>query len=70
MSVGESHARLTRAAKDLFACWYQTAGSWRDENRRQFEKKYLSLVRSELRRTELALEHIAVVLNHVRHDCR
>ena len=70
MSVGESYARLTRAAKDLFACWYQTAGSWRDENRRQFEKKYLSLVRSELRKTELALGHIDAVLNHLRHDCR
>ena len=70
MGVGESHARLTRAAKDLFACWSQTAESWRDENRRQFEKKYLSLVRSELRKTKQALEQIDTVLNHLRHDCR
>ncbi len=70
MSVSESCARLTRAAGDLFVCWYQTAESWRDENRRQFEKKYISLVRSELRRTELALQHIDAVLNHLRRDCR
>ncbi len=70
MGVGESYARLTRADKDLFACWNQTAGSWRDENRRQFEKTCLSLIRSELRKTKLALEHIDTVLNQVRRDCR
>ncbi len=70
MGVGESYASLTRAAKDLFACWQRTAGSWRDENRRQFEKNYVALIRSELRKTKQALEHIDTVLSRIRHDCR
>jgi hypothetical protein len=69
MSVAESQAKLSRAARDLFVRWDQTASSWRDENRRQFEKKYLVLLRLELNKTKRAMEHIDTVLNHIRHDC-
>ena len=69
MSVAESQAKLSRAARDLFVRWDQTTSSWRDENRRQFEKKYLALLRLELSKTKRAMEHIDTVLDRLRHDC-
>lgn len=70
MSVAESQAKLLRARKDLFAHWDRTGGSWRDENRREFEEKYLDLLCCELGKTTLAMEHIDSILNRLRHDCR
>lgn len=69
MSVRTGHAKLSRAAKDLFASWRRTKETWRDENSRQFEERYLSLLRSELRKAEAALERMDSVLHRVRHDC-
>ena len=69
MSVNESHAKLQRASKSLFADWERTKESWRDENRRGFELQYIEPLRSELRMTQQALERIGVLLNRLRRDC-
>jgi len=69
MNIVAEHAKLARAAKDLFVSWHRVKETWRDENCRQFEEKYISLLRSELRKTELAMERMNVVLNQVRRDC-
>ena len=70
MSVAESQAMRTRAAKDLFAHWNLTTESWRDETRTQFEKKYLYVLRSEVSKSELALDNLDTILSHIRTDCR
>ena len=69
MSVNESHAKLQRAGKSLFADWDRTKESWHDENRRQFERQYVEPLRSELRTTRQALERIGVLLSRLRRDC-
>jgi len=69
MGIKSEHAKLTRAAKNLFASWGVIKETWRDENSRQFEEKYISLLRSEVRKTELAMGRMDTVLNRVRQDC-
>ena len=70
MGVTESHAKLAFAARALFVLWDKTSMYWQDENRRRFEKRYLDRLRSELRKSELAMEHMDAVLNHIRQDCQ
>lgn len=70
MSINDSYAKLTRAAKDLMIQWEQTKASWRDEKSAEFEDRYILLIQAELRKARLAMEHMEAVLNEVRNDCR
>ena len=70
MSVNDSQAKLKRAAKDLFLCWQQASSNWRDDNRKEMEKKLLKPLESELRKAELAMERMDAMLNQIRHSCR
>ena len=70
MSVNDSNQKLKRASKDLFAGWHQIERTWRDQNRNEFEKKYLAPLRSELRKVELAMERFDSIINHIRNDCK
>lgn len=69
MSLKANYAKLHSSAKELFAGWQRVTETWQDENRRRFEKKYIALLRSELRKTQMAMERMDSVLNQVRHDC-
>ena len=69
MSTYESQAQLKLAAKDLFSQWQGLKVSWQDENSRQFEKKYIDLLKSELRAVELAMKRMDAMLNRIRHEC-
>jgi hypothetical protein len=70
MSINDSYAKLTRSAKDLLADWELTKASWRDENSRQFEGKYMVTLHAELRKARLAMERMDALLNELKHDCR
>jgi len=70
MSVNDSHAKLRRAAKDLFICWQRTAANWRDDNRKEMEKKLLTPLQTEVRKAELALERMDAMINQIQHSCR
>ena len=70
MGVAESQAMLTRGAKDLYIRWDLTTETWRDDTRAQFEKKYLYVLRAEVRKSELALDNLDTILSHIRADCR
>ena len=69
MSVSDGHAKLIRAAKDLFAKWDRLKESWRDDNCRQFEKKYLDLLQVELHKTQQEMEHIEEILFRIHKEC-
>ncbi|KPK75858.1 MAG: hypothetical protein AMJ79_09430 [Phycisphaerae bacterium SM23_30] len=69
MSVYDGRAKLVRAAKNLFVSWERTKEGWRDENSRQFEKKYITLLQSEIHNTQQAMDHIAVLLHRLRQEC-
>jgi len=70
MSVKDSYAKLNRAAKDLTIIWQETLSCWQDENTRQFEKKYITPLQKELRKTGQAMELMDTLLSRIQRDCK
>jgi hypothetical protein len=69
MSVIEGRAKLIKAGKKLMADWYQVKEVWRDENCRQFEKKYIAQLEKDVRAAAQAMEHISAMIAGARRDC-
>jgi hypothetical protein len=69
MSVRTGQAKLSNAAKALFAGWQQTKENWRDENSRMFEEEFLKPLQAEMRQVDQAMTHLDAVLNRIRGDC-
>ena len=69
MSVNDGRAKLIRAARDLLAAWDRAKEDWHDENCRQFEKKYIDMLRAELHKTQQAMDHIDALFLRLRKDC-
>ena len=70
MSVDDSRIKLKRAAKDLLANWQMTEETWRDDNRRLFEKNFLDPLQQDLRKSQMAMEHMGSLLNQMVNDCK
>lgn len=70
MGIGSSQAILSRAGKNLLISWSEVVTTWRDDNRRQFEQEYISPLKAELRKTELAMAHMSTMITRARNDCR
>jgi len=69
MSAIESRAKLVQAAKKLRLEWEQVREMWRDENCRQFEKKYMERLESDIRAAVVAFERIGTMLHNAQQDC-
>ena len=69
MSVSASLGKLKQNAKDLRLQWLEVKQFWRDENSRRFEEQHLAPMLARLRRVELAMGHMASILQKARHDC-
>jgi len=70
MSAIDSRAKLVMAGKKLLAEWHQTREVWRDENARQFEKKYMEPLEVHIRAALLAMERMGNALESAHHDCK
>lgn len=70
MAVNDSRAKLSRAAKDLLNQWHQVQSSWRDENSQQFQETVLDPLQQELRKTEIAMERMDAMINHIKQECK
>jgi hypothetical protein len=69
VSTIESRAKLIEAAKRLMADWQQAQEAWRDENCRQFDKKYMSPLESSIRAAATAMERVEIILESAQQDC-
>lgn len=69
MSTSAGIGKLKQATKDLRAQWNETRAAWHDENSQRFEERYVLPLLARVRSVELALSHMAAVLQEVRHDC-
>ncbi len=69
MNTIESRAKMIQAAKKLMADWQQAQEAWRDDNCRQFDKKYMAPLESSIRETALALERMETILETAQQDC-
>ncbi|MBN1846032.1 MAG: hypothetical protein JW810_10135 [Sedimentisphaerales bacterium] len=70
MSVNDSRAKLHRGQKELWACWQRALASWQDDNRRAFEKQWLTPLQSELRKVEIAMGRLDAMIQQIQHECR
>ena len=70
MSVIDSRAKLILAAKKLMAEWHQTRETWRDENARQFDQKYMAALETDIRAAVLAMERMGNALESARSECK
>ena len=69
MSTIESRAKLIQAAKKLMADWQQAQEAWRDDNCRQFDKKYMTPLELSIRAAAQALERMDALLDSAQQDC-
>jgi len=69
MSEGGHAARLASLTRELLQHWHQTREAWADGKAREFEERFILELESEVNTTLPALEHLASILEHVRHDC-
>ena len=69
VSAAASAAKLRNGAKQLRLQWLEVRATWRDENTRRFEEKYITPLLARARATELTMAQMAAVLQKVRHDC-
>ena len=69
MSTIESRAKFVQAAKKLMAEWQQVQEEWRDDNCRQFDKKYMAPLEASIRAAALAMERMETILESAQQDC-
>jgi hypothetical protein len=69
MSVTAGLGKLKHAAKDLRLQWGEVQSTWHDDNCRRFQENHVEPLLDRLRMVELALGHMASVLQQARHDC-
>lgn len=69
MSLAESRGQLGKAAQDLAHRWAEVKGSWHDAQSDHFEKLYIHMIESEVRKTLSAMDQMNNVLQKIVKDC-
>jgi hypothetical protein len=69
MSLTDSKAALSRAAKDLLARWEMVKTVWADAQSEAFEKTYLGPLEQDVRSALGAIDHMDQVLQKIESEC-
>lgn len=69
MSLTDSKAALSRAAKDLLAKWEIARSVWSDAQADAFERTCLVPLEEDVRSALGAMDHMDQFLQKVQHDC-
>jgi hypothetical protein len=69
MSVIAGLGKLRQASKDLRVQWAEAKVTWRDDNARRFEARYVAPLMARLRTVELTMGQMGSILQRVRRDC-
>jgi hypothetical protein len=69
VSTIESRAKFVQAAKKLMIQWQQVREEWRDDNCRQFDKRYMAPLEASIRAAALAMERMEMILESAQQDC-
>jgi hypothetical protein len=69
MSLMDSRAILSRAAKELFLRWEDMKIIWSDAQSQEFEKVYLSQIEQDVRSALGALDQMGQVVQSIESDC-
>jgi hypothetical protein len=69
VSTVEGRVKLIQAAKKLMMDWRQAQQEWRDDNSRQFDKKYMTPLELTVRAATSAMERMDTMLDSAQRDC-
>ena len=64
-----SSSRLGALTKALSSQWEQTKDSWRDAKAREFERKYIEEVVTNVDRAVAVIDQLDKLLTKIRTDC-
>lgn len=67
--AGDHGAIVSQAMRDLMAQWEQTAASWRDRARAEFEREHLAELIPAVRAASNAMQEIEGFLRQIRKEC-
>lgn len=70
MGVYEGRGQLSKALRDLLRQWAEACAAWQDANTAQFEKEFLLPLEQDVKNALAAMDHMAVLLNQIRQECR
>ena len=69
MGVYEGRGTLSKSLKALETRWAETRMDWSDSRAVDFEKRFLEPMKLDLRSAVSAMDHMAVLLSKIRHEC-
>ena len=69
MSVSASRSRLAALTKDVLSQWHQTQERWRDDKCREFGKKYMEELATNVNRAVTDLESLEKIITKIRIEC-
>ncbi|HEU5117553.1 MAG TPA: hypothetical protein VFT74_12990 [Isosphaeraceae bacterium] len=69
MYFGSGVGRLSHAIKTLRMQWEQTADTWRDEVRRDFEDRQIAPLDTQTTQTIRAMDDLADLFAKIYRDC-
>jgi hypothetical protein len=69
MSVNASRARLMALTRELLVQWDATRAHWRDARAAEFERRYITELRTRVERAAAVIEKLEQLLTRVRNDC-
>ena len=69
MDITTDRAKLHNQMKDLNVLWQELHGIWDDPVRREFDETFWSPLAAQVQAALRAMDQLATVMTHVRHDC-
>jgi len=69
-SLSDSESMLRKALEDLNRQWLNTADSWNDKAREDFEKEHLEPIRIAAENAARAMRNLDGLMRNVYRDCR
>jgi hypothetical protein len=69
MGMVEGRAKLGKSIKEMLMHWNETKLRWNDATARGFESKYVTPTEMDARTALNQMDHMAQVLQQIKHDC-
>ena len=69
MSLSAAASQLSEAVEEFLAHWEQTADTWKDSRRLEFQKLYVDPLRPATRSALDGIEHLRELIAAAHRDC-
>lgn len=69
MSLNANRARLMALTRELSLQWEETKSYWKDARSREFGKKYMEQLQTDVDKAVAVCDQLEKIINQVRSDC-